>query len=524
MLPPVDLMALMGPILLLVVGALATLVAEPFLSKEDKHTFLPWIGVAFLALAGVVLHQVRPGEFGGMFALDPWRGALFGALLLVSAVGLSALQRNLRNDDFAGGEPYVLLLLATVGIGLMLMATHFIALFMGMEIASLAIYPMVGFRRDQAVSNEAVLKYFSMGAVFSAVFLMGTAMIYGATGGLGFATVMLGSRVGIYLLGYALVTVGLLFKLGVVPFHFWSPDAYGGAPSGVVSFMAGAVKIGAVAVLANLWSSHFFGFALHYTGQSLPGIHYPPPPMGISYPLLGVGAFPEKAMILRAWQFVFVFGGVASVVVGSLALLGQTSVRRMMAYSGVANAGFLALALGLFVKHADARFALYYVVVYALGTSGVVAALAALSGRGDIHDDLASLVGTGRRRPLVGLALTVLVASVAGLPFTAGFVAKFQLLAALFTDGRIGVEALSLILPASLASQATTLFPALPVFVLLCALISVAGYFRLVVAIWTEPATGAKEVEKVPVLLSIVLVLCMLAIFALAIQPRAIGF
>ncbi|MBK9576112.1 MAG: NADH-quinone oxidoreductase subunit N [Fibrobacteres bacterium] len=524
MLPPVDLLALMGPILLVIVGALATLVVEPFLYRKDKHTFLPWIGVSFLVLAGVALHFVRPGEFGGMFALDAWRGALMGALLLVSAIGLAALQQNLRSDDFPGGEPYVLILLATVGVALMLMASHFIALFMGMEIASLAIYPLVGLRRDHKGSEEAVLKYFSLGAVFSAIFLLGAAMIYGATGSLNFASVMIGPRLGIYLLGYALVTVGLLFKLGVVPFHFWSPDAYAGAPSGVVSFMAGAVKLGAVAVLANLWASHFFGFALHYTGQTMPGVHYPPAPLGVSYPLLGVGAFPEKILILRAWQFVFVYGGLASVVVGSLALLGQSSIRRMMAYSGVANAGFMALALGIFVKHADARFALFYVVVYALGTTGVLAALSAISGRGDIQDDMIALAGAGRKRPLVGLALSVLLASVAGLPFTAGFVAKFQLLAALFTDGRIGMDALGLILPQTMVQHAGILFPLIPVVALLCALVSVAGYFRLLVAVWSEAGTRSKDVEKTSVLLSVTLVLAMLAVLALAINPRAIGF
>lgn len=524
MLPPVDLLALLGPVLLVVVGALATLLAEPFLFRTDKHAFLPWIGVSFLAAAGIALHFVRPGEFGGMFALDPWRGALMGALLLVSAVGLAALQQNLRADDFPGGEPYVLVLLATAGVSLMLMASHFIALFMGMEIASLAIYPLVGLRRDHKGSEEAVLKYFSQGAVFSAVFLLGLAMIYGATGGLHFATVMLAPRMEIYLLGYALVTVGLLFKLGVVPFHFWSPDAYAGAPSGVVSFMAGAVKLGAVAVLANLWASHFFGFALRYTGQVLPGVHYPPFPLGVAYPLLGVGQFPEKILILRAWQFVFVYGGLASVVIGSMALLGQSSIRRMMAYSGVANAGFLALALGLFVKHADARFALFYVVVYALGTTGTLAGLSALSGRGDIQDDMTSLSGAARRRPLVGLALSVLLASVAGLPFTAGFVAKFQLLAALFTDGRIGSDALSLLLPASLVAKADVLFPLLPVVALLGALVSTAGYFRLVVALWSEPGTRSKEVAKTSTLLSIVLVAVVLAVLALAVNPRAIGF
>jgi len=532
MLPAADLLPFLAPLLALVLGVLATLLAEPFLSRSDKHKVLPWIATCATLLAAVALYYTKSGNLWGMLALDPFRAGLVLVLLGVLALGIASLQRNLVLDNFPGGEPYVLVQLAAIGILLMVLSSQTVSLFLGMELASLSIYPLVGLRRTDALSAEAVLKYFAQGAVFSAIFLLGMAFSYGATGTVYLAGCVQVGRESIAFLGFTLMAVGLLFKMGVAPFHFWSPDAYNGAPSGVVAFMSGAVKIGAVAALGNLW----IGFLVSISGYPLfmlggaAGAHFPSLSLGMqvfsqilrsifqAHPSLGIPDFITYGLTL------FGVTAVLSVVVGSFSLLGQTSVRRLIAYSGVANAGFLVMGFllpGLFFGEIQLAPVLYYVAAYALAAAGAMAAISALTGPEDAADHLSSLAGTARQRPLIGLALTVLLASLAGLPPTAGFLAKFQILTSLFLNANIDPMMLQSILPKGLVAHSWVLF-AIPVGAFLLAIVAAAGYFRLAVAIWAEPSTRTREPESVPVLLGWTVSLAALAVILLAVFPKSL--
>ncbi|MEK7394044.1 MAG: NADH-quinone oxidoreductase subunit N [Fibrobacterota bacterium] len=507
MLPAVNLLPFIGPVLFLILGALATLVAEPFLGKQDKHKFLPWIGTIAAAMSGVALFFTAPGHLHGVFALDPARAGLLLVLLVVLVLGLAALQRNLSSDGFEGGEPYVLVQLATIGAALMVMASQSISLFVGMELMSLAIYPLVGMRRKSSESAEAVLKYFAMGAVFSALFLYGASLCYGATGTVGFGGTIAEGRAGVFNLGFVFMSVGLLFKIGMAPFHFWSPDAYTGASSGTTAFMAGAVKVGAIAALGNLWMN----FLVTRAGFPLNS------PLSLKVtipPMLFYQMSPEAFASIKSMA-VLLFGilGLLSIAIGSLSVLGQVSVRRLLAFSGVANAGFMCLGFllpSLARGYIDMSVTWYYLAGYALATTGALAALSALTGAGDAGDHLPALSGAARRSPLIGAVLTVFLASLAGLPPMAGFVAKFQLFHGLLLNvfsGLVqGVNPVSLL--------------AIPGLALVLALVSAAAYFKVIVAIWSQPGQASREPESVPVLLGWTVTLTAVALVALAIFPK----
>ena len=531
MLPAAELFPFLGPILALVLGVLATLVAEPFLSTDDKHRVLPWIALGATVASGIALSFTRQGHLWGILAIDPFRAGLVVVLLAVLALGVVALQRNLSLDRFPGGEPYVLVQIAAVGILLMVLSAQTVALFLGMELASMAIYPMVGLRRNEPNAAEAVLKYFAQGAVFSAVFLLGASFAYGATGTTCFAGGVQPGRELLAFLGFALMSAGLLFKLGLAPFHFWSPDAYAGAPSGVSAFMAGAVKIGAVAALANLWIGFLVSLSIYpmfLLGGAL-GAHFPPLSAGMPVGVQIMGSIFQAHPGIQIPGFIgfalalFGLTAVLSIVIGSLSILGQTSVRRLVAYSGVANAGFLALGFllpGILFGEVQMGAVYYYVAAYALAAAGTLAGIAALTGPEDVADHVSSLSGAARKSPLVGLCVTVFLVSLAGLPPTAGFVAKFQVLTGLFLNANL-MPGMDRILPAFVARTPWLLY-AVPVGAFLLAIAAAAGYFRLAVALWAEPTARTRDPEPAPGILSWALALSALAVVVLAIFPKAL--
>jgi NADH-quinone oxidoreductase subunit N len=507
MLPAVKLLPLLGPVLILLLGALATLVSEPFLSKSDKHRFLPWVAAFFVGLAGLALAYTEPGSLHGFFSIDPVRGGLIAILLAVLVLGLAALQRNLTLDDFEGGEPYVLVQLATVGAILVVMASQSMVMFVGMELMSLAIYPLVGMRRKSPESAEGVLKYFAMGAVFSAVFLYGASMVYGATGTLAFGGTIAEGRVGVFNLGFLLMAIGLLFKVGMAPFHFWSPDAYSGASSGTTAFMAGAVKVAAFAGLGTIWLNFLVSRAGFPVAAPLSAKITIPPMLFYQMP-------PESFESVKSIA-ILLFGllSLVSVAVGSLAVLRQTSVRRLLAFSGVANAGFIGFCFflpSLVRGYVDLSVAWYYLAGYALATTGALACLSALSGPLDAGDQLPALSGAARRSPLVGATMTVFLASLAGLPPMAGFVAKFQLFHGLLLNAFGGM----------VPNVPPTLLLLLPATVLGFALVGAAAYFKVVVAIWSQPGPVSREPEPLPSLLGWAVSLAALALILLAFFPR----
>lgn len=448
MLPAAELFPFVLPFLALGLGIVATLIAEPFLDPRRKHHFLPVVAVLSLVGAMAVSALTRGGSWHGLLATDGPR-AIMGLVVFISGIlGIVGLQQKLGEEDFPGGEPYILTLLATAGALLMVDATATLSLFVGMELASLAIYALVGLRRTDALGAEALFKYFVMGAVFSAVFLYGAALSYGATGTIRFGALPLPGRELFFYVGAVLMSFGLLFKAGVAPFHFWSPDAYAGAPSPVTGFMAAVVKVGSLAAMGSLWQSW----------------------------LLLPTELPEHLFRL------LVLMGLLSVAIGTLSGLGQRRARRLIAFSSITHAGFLVFALiptGIAANNVLQLSNLwYYLAAYALATSVVMASLAALTGKNDDGDTLQALAGAAKANPLLGTAATIGLASLAGFPPAAGFLAKFNVLASLVVNGKWKLASMLLVL----------------------ALIGAVYYVRLAATLWSEPATPRAPVAVRPLL------------------------
>lgn len=409
---PAPMFPLLAPLILVLAGGLVALAAEPFLAGESKHRWLPWIVALALAAAAVAQVFAPGGHVDGMLGNDHVRRWLALAVIAAAGCSLGGLQQSLSRDRFPGGESYALLAMATAGVLGMVASLDAIALFVSVETAALAIYALVGLRRHRAESQEALLKYFVMGAVFSAVFLYGVALHYGATGSTRFGAAHLDGRGHLELLGLALMAAGLLFKAGMVPFHAWAPDAYTGAPVAVTGLMGAIVKVGAFAGLGALWLG-----AAAADGK----------PVSLDASVIPVAA---ARPILEPLGLLITIGAILSMVVGNFAALKQTSVRRLIGFSAVAHAGYMSLAFLL--PGAGGAIDLHplwlYAVGYAIATAGALSALSALSGGDDQGDTLQALHGRGRQAPLYGLVLTVFLASFAGLPPTLGFLGKFSIL------------------------------------------------------------------------------------------------
>ncbi|MCS6969856.1 MAG: proton-conducting transporter membrane subunit [Planctomycetota bacterium] len=438
---PAPLLSLLAPLLLALSGGLIALAAEPFLARVRKHQVLPWI-VAVACIAAAFAVALAPnGQAYGMLALDAARRWLMLTTLAVTAVAVGGLQASLDRDRFPGGESYALAAVAASGVLLMIMSLDALAAFVGMETAALAIYALVGLRRQRPESGEALLKYLVMGAVFSAIFLYGVALYYGATGSTRFGAPAVAGREALFALGASCMLIGLAFKLGAVPFHAWAPDAYTGAPVAVTGLMGAIVKLGAVALLGSLW----LGLAAS-DGKPVRLDQAVPPVPGL------------RSALLEPLALLLTILAIASIVIGSFAMLRQSSLRRLVGYSAIANAGFLLLPFILPFRDAaiDLSALWLYAVAYALATAAALAAAAAIAGPDDAGDNLSQLHGRGRQFPLYGAVLSVCLASLAGLPPMLGFLGKFAVLGQTVAAGGWIIALVALI--AALAAAAAYLY------------------------------------------------------------------
>jgi NADH-quinone oxidoreductase subunit N len=455
----IDLIAVLGPFALVALGGLVCLASEPFLKAEAKHRYLPWIGFAFLAaaaLAQVALLGTR-ADLDGVIVADPIRGWLVLATIGATLCGLAGLQYGLDRDRFPGGEPYALLHLAACGVILMVVSSGFVVTFVGMELASLAVYSAVGLDRSRRESGEALLKYLVMGAVFGGLFAYGMALTYGATGSVAYGAAAVEGRDILLILGHALMALGLLFKVGAVPFHFWSPDAYTGAPLAITGFMAAVMKIGGFTALGAIWLNLLV---------AVQGGLVTPLALGEPAPVS-----PEVSAAVGRLPLILISVGVLSLLLGNFSALGQTSLRRLLAYSGVAHAGYLLMALALPGAEGAMQLSLgglwFYLISYAAASAGLMACAAVMVGPNDA-DELDRLGGAARRHPFVGVVFTLLAASLAGFPPTAGFLGKYLIFADLVAKGEI----------------------ALTVVAMLMAVVGAYYYLRLIIAVWSGPSTS----------------------------------
>ncbi|HWY60635.1 MAG TPA: NADH-quinone oxidoreductase subunit NuoN [Rhizomicrobium sp.] len=382
----------MLPELILAVGAMVLLLAGA-IDGEKTAPAVSWAAIGFLALAGALVVTGAGGPaFHGAFIADGF--SRFAKILILIGAALSIL---LAEEFFSAivlsrFELPVLMLLATLGMILMVSATSFLSLYMGLELQSLALYVLAAFNRDHLRSTEAGLKYFVLGALSSGMLLYGISLIYGSTGSVEFSTVAhavalsSGANLGI-IFGIVFLTAGLAFKVSAVPFHMWTPDVYEGAPTPITAYFATAAKVAAM--------------CLFLRAILIPFAHD-----------------------IQQWRQIIIFISVLSMGLGAVAALGQKNIKRLMAYSSIGHMGYalLGLAAGTAL---GARGVLIYLAIYVFTNLGVFAAIQAMRRGGKSVETIADLSGLARTNPRLALVFAMLFLSLAGLPPLAGFFAKF---------------------------------------------------------------------------------------------------
>ncbi len=389
--------------------------------SEPSRPIVTWLalaGIGAAAIANTWLTTVTEAGATGMIAIDGFRIFTNYLLLLGGALFVLISTRYLEQEHLRLGELYALVLLSLVGMMVFAGARDLMVIFLGLELMSVAVYVLTGVNRRDLRSAEAALKYFLLGAFSSAFFLFGIALLFGGTGTVNLALIAavigvdgLGANL-LVLVGMALLAAGFGFKIAAVPFHMWTPDAYEGAPAPITAFMAVAVKASAFAALLRVGLT------------ACPGL----------YDTWGAMVFPFA---------------LATMVAANLLAAVQGNVKRMLAYSSVAHAGYLLVALAAASTLGTASF-LFYLLVYTLMTVGAFAVMAVVARPGEQRLDLADYAGLGWERPVLGITMTVFLLSLAGFPLTGGFVGKVYILRAAVDKGLIWL-AIALVL-ASLVS------------------------------------------------------------------------
>jgi NADH-quinone oxidoreductase subunit N len=454
------------PIACVWLGGIAAMLAEAFRSPGER---MPIGGLGIIGLVASVAASLllwgRGAQSYGVVSADNF--GLFVTLLL-AVVGILTIALSgqvVERDGIPAGEYYALLLFSLGGMMLMAMASDLLVIFIALEILSLAIYILVAIRRDVRVSTEAAFKYFLVGGFSSAFFLYGVAFTFGVTGSTHLdqiVIVMSGRTAGQALLSYlsvALLLVGFAFKVSAVPFHMWTPDAYEGAPPIVTAFMSAGVKAAAFAAFVRVFMSAFGGFQ------------------------------PLWAPIL--WVL-----AALSMILGVTAGVVQRKVRRMLAYSSVAHAGYLLTAMTS--GNALGKGAvLFYLLTYALTSLGAFGVTALVATRDRTNDDLADYAGLARRQPLLAFLMAVFLLSLGGFPPTAGFVGKWYLFASAVSAGNYGLAIIGV----------------------LTSVVSVFFYLRVVVMMYMSDDVSAAPVTAPTAASLFALGVPAIAIFYLGVLP-----
>ncbi len=439
---------------LLVLACVVLLVDLWSRDAERRTTFwLTQVTIAGFAL----LHALRFAEgdtaygMGGMVVVDPMGHLLAAFAGLAVMVTLAYARPTLASREMLKGEFYLLALLSLLGISVMCSANHFLVVYLGLELMSLSLYALVAMRRDHPAATEAAMKYFVLGALASGFLLYGLSMMYGATGTLEIPKVFEAIATGrinheVLVLGIVFVVAGLAFKLGAAPFHMWVPDVYQGAPTAVTLLIGGAPKFAAFAITIRLLVEGMLGLAVD-------------------------------------WQQMFIVLAVASLAIGNIAAIAQGNLKRMLAYSTIAQMGFVLLGLSAGVVSGNTlsagnaySSALFYIVAYVLTTLGTFGLIMVLSRQGFESEEITDLAGLARRSPWIAGVMTVFMFSLAGVPPMVGFFAKLSVIQALVTTNVTGYLVLAI---------AAVLF----------SLIGAFYYLRVVKVMWFD-----EPVQTAPVL------------------------
>jgi NADH-quinone oxidoreductase subunit N len=396
------------PLLILIGMGCLVLLAETFV-RGTARAGLAWLGVAgcVAALGAIVLQWPDAAEpqthFQGMLTVDRMALYLDAAFILAGLLTLLFAPPYLREHGFEFGEFYALVLFAVAGMVMVAHATHMVSLLIGIETMSLAAYVLTGCWRKSLRSSEGAMKYFLMGAFATGFLVYGIALVYGTTGGeLSYAGIASGTNLAshapLFFLGEYFIIVALAFKVAAVPFHMWAPDAYEGAPTPVTGFMAAGVKAAAFGAIVRVLGSAF------------------------SSPVV---VFDDA----RGWASILFWLAVLTMTLGNLAALRQDNIKRLLAYSSIAHAGYLLIgvvASGLGIASAKPAV-LFYLLTYTFTTLGAFAVVAWIGNRKDERLYVDDWAGLGSSRPGVAFAMTIFLLSLGGVPPTGGFFGKFYL-------------------------------------------------------------------------------------------------
>lgn len=446
-------------ILLLVMACVIALVdlfvKSPLRGATHALTLLTLAGLALLTGLYASSGQVAVG-FGGMVISDPmgnWLKCFASLALMVTLVYGRAYAGS--RDMLRGGELFTLSLYALLGMFIMISGHNLLVIYLGLELLTLSSYALVALRRDDGQATEAAMKYFVLGALASGFLLYGMSLIYGATGTLDLAEVVraiaggeqtLAGSPRVLMLGLVFLVAGLAFKLGVVPFHMWVPDVYHGAPTAITLMIGGAPKLAAFAIVIRL---------------------------------LVQGLLP----MVVDWQQMLAVLAVMSLLIGNLAAIAQTSLKRMLAFSTIAQMGFMLLGLlagvsgGQGGNMANAYgSSMFYVVSYVLTTLGTFGVILLLSRKGFESDNISDLAGLNQRSPLYAGVMAVCMFSLAGVPPLVGFYAKLSVLQALLASPQ-------------------PFYIGLAVFAVLMSLIGAFYYLRLVKVMYFDAPTQTAAIE-----------------------------
>ena len=398
------------PEMMLAVGAMVLLMLGAF-RGERATPAVSWFSILLLIAAGALVVWLPAGKltaFGGSFVVDDFARFLKLLALTGSAVAILMSLEYLKVERQERFEYSILILLSTTGMLMLISAADLIALYLGLELMSLALYVVAAIDRDSVRSTEAGLKYFVLGALSSGMLLYGASLIYGFTGTVSFAGIAKAAGEGGIGLVFGLVFLfaGFCFKVSAVPFHMWTPDVYEGAPTPITAFFAAAPKVAGIAMFVRTT----------------------------------IVAFPHIAL---QWQQIVVFVAIASMALGAFAAIGQKNIKRLMAYSSIGHMGFALVGLAAGTAE-GVQGVLVYMAIYVAMTLGTFACILSMRRDGRFVEQIGDLAGLARTKPTMAFFLVVLLFSLAGIPPLAGFFAKFYVFlaainAGLFTLAVIGM-------------------------------------------------------------------------------------
>jgi len=457
------------PIVIVALSAMAAMLAEAFRHRDERMPIagLGLIGLVGAAIVSVFLWNIDAKSFSVIRA-DNF--ALFINIVLCIIGILTMLLSNdvIEREQIPPGEYYALTLFAICGMMMMAAATDLLVIFIALEILSLAVYVLTGIRRQSASGAEAAFKYFLLGGFSSAFFLYGVAFAYALSGstrieeiGTALSAQATGAPNTLALLAVGLMAVGFAFKVSAVPFHMWTPDAYEGAPTIVTAFMSTGVKAAAFAAFARVFLSPLEPLQAHWI------------------PVLSAIA-------------------AITMIVGTVVGVVQTNVKRMLAYSSIAHAGYLLLGI-VSANSAGKAAILFYLLAYAVSNIGALGIVALLGTAENQHDELRDFAGLWRSRPALAGLMTIFLLSLGGIPPTAGFIGKWYIFSAAVQEGHYWLAVIGV----------------------LTSVISVFFYLRIVVMMYMTEGTEILR-PRVPAAAMTALALAVIAVFYLGILPTRV--